>query len=69
MPKIIKLSIIIAAEMWIILGIFSAAFLGFHEIFKKTSLNNNAVLPVLFLGSASSAVLFIPLLLFSSFHT
>jgi len=51
--------------MWIILGIFSAAFLGFHEIFKKTALNHNAVLPVLFMGSASSALIFIPLLIIS----
>lgn len=51
--------------MWIILGIFSAAFLGFHEIFKKTALNQNAVLPVLFVGSASAAAVFIPFLLFS----
>lgn len=51
--------------MWILLGIFSAAFLGFHEIFKKTSLNQNAVLPVLFIGSASAAAVFIPFLIFS----
>ncbi len=53
--------------MWIILGIFSAVFLGFHEIFKKTALNHNAVLPVLFLGSASAACLFVPFLFISSF--
>jgi transporter family protein len=51
--------------MWIIPGIFSAAFLGFHEIFKKSGLNHNAVLPVLFLGSASAALIFIPLLIVS----
>ena len=51
--------------MWIILGIFSAAFLGFHEIFKKTALNHNAVLPVLFMGSATSALVFIPILIIS----
>ena len=51
--------------MWIVLGIFSAVFLGFHEIFKKAGLNHNAVLPVLFLGSASAAMIFVPLLLVS----
>jgi bacterial/archaeal transporter family protein len=51
--------------MWILLGIFSSVFLGFHEIFKKVSLNQNAVLPVLLLGSATSAFLFLPFLLFS----
>ena len=51
--------------MWIILGIFSAAFLGFHEIFKKTALNHNAVLPVLLFGSASAAFIFLPLLILS----
>jgi transporter family protein len=51
--------------MWVILGIFSAIFLGFHEIFKKAGLNHNAVLPVLFLGSAASAFVFIPFLITS----
>jgi bacterial/archaeal transporter family protein len=53
--------------MWILLGIVSAAFLGFHEIFKKTGVNHNAVLPVLFLGSASAAAIFIPLLILSRY--
>ena len=53
--------------MWILLGIFSSVFLGFHEIFKKVSLNHNAVLPVLLLGSTASAMIFLPLLLFSAF--
>jgi transporter family protein len=53
--------------MWIILGIFSAFFLGFHEIFKKTALNHNAVLPVLLLGSVASALVFIPFILLSRF--
>lgn len=51
--------------MWILLGILSAVFLGFHEIFKKAGLNHNAVLPVLFLSSAASAAVFIPFLVFS----
>jgi bacterial/archaeal transporter family protein len=51
--------------MWILLGIFSAAFLGFHEIFKKAGLTHNAVLPVLFLSSAACSAVFIPFLLLS----
>lgn len=48
--------------MWILFGIFSSLFLGFHEIFKKVSLNQNAVLPVLLFGSVASAAIFIPFL-------
>jgi transporter family protein len=51
--------------MWIILGIVSSVFLGFHEIVKKTALTHNAVLPVLFLSSASAAMIFVPLLTIS----
>jgi bacterial/archaeal transporter family protein len=53
--------------MWIILGIFSAAFLGFHEIFKKAALNHNAVLPVLVLGTAAGALVFLPFVIISRF--
>jgi transporter family protein len=52
--------------MWILLGIFSSVFLGFHEILKKVSLNQNAVLPVLLFGSVASALLFIPFLVISA---
>jgi len=51
--------------MWVILGIFSSLFLGFHEIFKKAALNHNAVLPVLLFGSVSGAVVFLPFLVLS----
>lgn len=53
--------------MWIILGIFSSLFLGFHEVSKKAALIKNAVIPVLFAGSASGALVFVPFLLFSAF--
>jgi transporter family protein len=46
--------------MWLLSGIFSAVFLGFHEIFKKVSVNHNAVLPVLFFSSLAGAVFFMP---------
>lgn len=51
--------------MWVLLGIFSSVFLGFHEIFKKAALNHNAVLPVLLTGSLAGAVIFFPFILFS----
>jgi len=51
--------------MWIVFGIFSSLFLGFHEIFKKVSLNQNAVLPVLLFGSVAGAGIFLPFLVLS----
>jgi bacterial/archaeal transporter family protein len=51
--------------MWILFGIFSSLFLGFHEIFKKVSLNQNAVLPVLLFGTVASALIFLPFLILS----
>jgi transporter family protein len=53
--------------VWVFLGICSAFFLGFHEIFKKVSVNHNAVLPVLFFASLTSAVFFLPFLGISLF--
>jgi transporter family protein len=53
--------------VWIFLGICSAFFLGFHEIFKKVSVNRNAVLPVLFFASLTSAVFFLPFMGISLF--
>lgn len=46
--------------MWAVLGLFSAFFLGIYDIFKKLSLNHNAVLPVLFFSTLTGAVLFLP---------
>jgi len=51
--------------MWIILGLVSCIFLGLYDVFKKLSLKDNAVLPVLFFASATSAVIFLPVILFS----
>ncbi len=51
--------------MWVILGIFSAFFLGIYDVLKKASLSRNAVLPVLFFASLSGALVFIPLLILS----
>jgi len=46
--------------MWIFLGLISAVFLGIYDIFKKISLKENAVIPVLFFSILSSSLLFLP---------
>ncbi len=51
--------------MWLIPGIASSFFLGFHEIFKKVSLQQNAVLPVLFYASLTNALFFLIFVVFS----
>ena len=53
--------------MWLLLAFFSAALLGFYDVFKKKSLNNNAVLPVLGLNTLFSSLIFLPFLLISAF--
>ncbi len=52
--------------MWITLAIVSASFLGVYDIFKKTSVHNNAVLPVLYISTLTSTLLFLPLILVSA---
>lgn len=51
--------------MWLILAFCSAALLGFYDAFKKKSLNGNAVLPVLFLNTLFSSLIFLPFIIFS----
>lgn len=51
--------------MWITFAFLSALLLGFYDIFKKKSLVNNAVIPVLFLNTLFSSILFLPFLLLS----
>jgi transporter family protein len=41
--------------------------LGFYDAFKKQSLKNNAVLPVLFLNTIFSSLIFLPFILLSRF--
>jgi bacterial/archaeal transporter family protein len=53
--------------MWVLLGLFSALFLGIYDIFKKLSLNGNAVLPVLFFSTCTSAAIFLPIAVGSAF--
>ncbi|MGL5261933.1 MAG: EamA family transporter [Bacteroides sp.] len=51
--------------MWLTLAFFSATFLGFYDVFKKISLKDNAVLPVLFFNTLFCGLLFLPLILVS----
>ena len=53
--------------MWWILSFVSAAFLGCYDSFKKLSLKDNAVVPVLFLNTLVSTILLSPLLLQTGF--
>ena len=58
---------IIFAAMWLFLAFLSAALLGFYDVFKKQSLKDNAVLPVLFLNTVFSSLVFLPFILVSYF--
>jgi transporter family protein len=51
--------------MWLILAFISAALLGFYDVFKKESLRDNAVLPVLFLNTLISSFIFLPFIVLS----
>lgn len=51
--------------MWLLLAFLSAALLGFYDVFKKQSLKDNAVLPVLFLNTIFSSLIFLPFILLS----
>ena len=51
--------------MWLILAFLSAALLGCYDSFKKNSLLSNAVIPVLFLNTLFSSLIFIPFILLS----
>ena len=53
--------------MWLLLAFLSAALLGFYDAFKKKSLRDNAVLPVLFLNTVFSSLIFLPFILISAF--
>ena len=55
------------AAMWLFLAFLSAVLLGFYDVFKKQSLKDNAVLPVLFLNTIFSSLVFLPFILVSYF--
>jgi transporter family protein len=52
--------------MWLFLAFLSATLLGFYDVFKKKSLKDNAVIPVLFLNTVFSSIIFLPFILLSS---
>jgi len=47
--------------MWVILALISAFLLGIYEVFKKLSVEKNAVIPVLFISTLTSAFIFLPI--------
>jgi drug/metabolite transporter (DMT)-like permease len=52
--------------MWLIFAFMSAALLGCYDSFKKEALRSNAVIPVLFLNTLFSSLLFLPFILLSA---
>ena len=50
--------------MWLILAFMSAALLGCYDSLKKQALKDNAVIPVLFLNTLFSSLIFLPFILF-----
>lgn len=51
--------------MWLMLAFLSAALLGFYDVFKKRSLRDNAVIPVLFINTLFCSLFFLPLIVSS----
>ncbi len=51
--------------MWLILAFLSAAFLGVYDSLKKKALRDNAVIPILFLNTLFSSLLFLPFIIVS----
>ena len=54
--------------MWALFAVISAIFLGTYDVFKKLSLNHNAVLPVLFFSTFTYAFTFLPIVLISAYY-
>lgn len=46
--------------MWLSFAFLSAFLLGFYDVFKKKSLKDNAVIPVLFLNTLFCSLIFLP---------
>ena len=53
--------------IWILLAFLSASLLGYYDVFKKQSLKENAVIPVLLLNTLFSSIIFLPFIWLS--HT
>lgn len=52
--------------VWLILAFLSAALLGCYDSCKKKSLKDNAVIPVLFLNTVFSSLIFLPCIVLSA---
>ncbi|MBQ7662984.1 MAG: DMT family transporter [Prevotella sp.] len=50
---------------WLLLAFMSAAFLGVYDSLKKKALKNNAVIPILFLNTLFSSLIFLPFIVLS----
>lgn len=53
--------------MWIIFAFLSAMLLGVYDVFKKISLKDNAVIPVLLLNTFFCSCIFLPLVILSAY--
>ena len=51
--------------MWLAWAFLSATLLGFYDVFKKQALKDNAVIPVLFLNTLFSSLIFLPFIILS----
>lgn len=54
--------------MWVVLSLISAFLLGFYDIFKKQTVVENAIIPVLFYSTMISGLLFVPFVILSQCH-
>ncbi|MBQ8603102.1 MAG: DMT family transporter, partial [Bacteroides sp.] len=52
--------------MWLAYAFLSATLLGFYDVFKKQSLKDNAVIPVLCLNTLFSSLIFLPFIILSA---
>ena len=52
--------------MWLAYAFLSATLLGFYDVFKKQSLKENAVIPVLCLNTLFSSLIFLPFIILSA---
>ena len=51
--------------MWILFALVSAALLGLYDVFKKQSLKENAVIPVLLINCIICSLIFLPMIILS----
>jgi transporter family protein len=54
--------------MWVILALLSSVFLGIYEVYKKLAVHKNAVIPVLFLSTLTSSLIFLPITVVSGIY-